>query len=293
MHRRDGMADLLHFGKWQAVTQIVGTFGNQIDRYLLGGVASANVLGKFNAAFRLQEALYGLIMKGGEVLFPYFGANSTREKRFQANFYLRASWAVMLFSCVLLVPAIPLAEPIIRLWAGTEVADRGAWFLKILVVGGVVGCGSNVASYFLMGSGQVRVLAYVSALYSASLIAASTTFLLGFGPYMAGMGVVFASAIRIWHSAVLVRKDFEGLFPVTAWLNSTLVPMLGALAVAAVFEFTLVHAISTWIGLILAYALISALVAVVAFALAAMTSTGRDWARSVAAVARLGLRGSS
>jgi pyrimidine operon attenuation protein/uracil phosphoribosyltransferase len=60
---------LLGFGKWQAVSQLAGTLGNQIDRYLLGALAPISVVGQYNAANRLQEAAYAGVMKGSEVLF--------------------------------------------------------------------------------------------------------------------------------------------------------------------------------------------------------------------------------
>jgi O-antigen/teichoic acid export membrane protein len=288
--RHRSLRELVHFGKWQGVTQVVGTLGNQVDRYILGAIASASQLGKFNAAFRLQEAVYALIMKGGEVLFPYFGAHSTQELKQQAEFFVRASWVMMVFNCALLVPAIPLADPIIRLWASPEVADGGAWFLKILILGGVIGSATNVATYFLMGSGQARPLAYVSMVYSLGIIVGSAVLLTVYGAVMAGMGIVLASLVRVCHSGVLIRRYFQGLISVPTLLNSTLLPMCSALLLAALLELTPLENLQSWPGLLLALAAVGTLTVCIAVLAAALTAEGRSWIRGAFAAARLGMR---
>ena len=276
-HHRNEMGSLLHFSKWQAISQVTGTIGNQVDRYILGAIASPVMLGKFNAAFRLQEAVYALVMKGGEVLFPYFGTNSAREQSQQAEFFARASWVTMVFSSALLAPAIPFAMPIITLWAGPEAAEGGASFLQVLILGGVIGCGSNVATYYFMGSGHASRLAWVAAVYSASLILTSAVLLFTWGPVAAGVGIAVASVVRVGHSTALIRRDFGDDLSAWTLFCSTMAPMLIALLIAGILLLSPISGLYNWLAVGGAYGLTGLAIVASCFAFAAMSRSGRDW----------------
>lgn len=290
-YRRAGMSDLTHFGKWQGVTQVVGMLGNQVDRYLLSAIASSSVLGRFNVAFRLQEALYALVMKGSEVLFPYFGAQSLRELSQQLRFFLVASWTAMMFSVLLLMPAIPLAYPILKLWAGPDAAEGGALFLKSLIIGGIIGSGSNVATYYFMGSGQAARLAGLVTLYSLGIVVASPVLLLLFGPTMAGVGIIVASALRVWQSFRMIKRDFGDSLPIGALAQSTLVPMLVALLLAAALEATAIDQIEQWYWILAAFGAIGATLAAICIAIALATRSGRTWPGTMMRVLHLSTHG--
>lgn len=274
---------LLRFGKWQTFTQLAGTLGNQIDRYVLGSLASPTVIGQYNAANRLQEAAYAGIVKVAEVLFPYFGANSRREPAAQAHFYLIAAWVVMTFSSAVLAPMIPLADPLLRLWAGPEVANGGALLLQTLVFGGLVGCGSNVATYYFMGTGQVSLLALISVVYSVLTIILSVVLLRLVGPYAAGVGLAIASVVRVALSLALLKRAFGAILTARDLFISNVLPLIAGTALAwTMAKVAPDFGMHNWLSVIGAYVLLSLAVLLAVTGCTATTSFGRELLVSLA-----------
>ncbi len=262
---RQGLApasrSLLRFGRWQVVSQVTGTIGNQIDRYALAALASPVVIGQFNAANRLQEAGYSVVMKAAEVLFPRFGSISHEEEEKRLRLFLVASWAVAVFSGVVLGPLVVVAEPLMRIWAGPEAAAGGAFLLQVLTIGGMVGCGSGVFTYQLMGTGKTGVLAAVSFGYSVITVIVSIAVLVSFGARAAGFGLVLASVIRVG-VALLYSKYWS--FPGSRWadlLASTVLPIAASIAVSlALSKIVSVAGVHSWP--LLAFLLVAASVAI-------------------------------
>ena len=284
-HRPEALR-LLHFGKWQSLAQLAGAFGNQIDRYALGALAPAAVIGQYNAANRLQEAAYMGVMKGGEILFPHFGATSGAPLAERQSFFVTSSWVVATLSVVFLAPLVPLSHSLLLLWAGAETADGGALLLRTLVLGGIVGCGSNVFSYYAMGIGENAPLAWLSVLYSLLTIVATIALMRTFGPYAAGAGLLVASFGRVAAALWLTRQRF---FPALPW-GDLIVSSVLPLAVGSGLALTL-HAagageVTSWVSLIGSYVSVAAAVLLATMALTLPWRTGREIVSRVATAMR-------
>jgi len=279
---RAAVGTLLRFGRWQSVSQLSGTISTQIDRYVLATLASPAVIGQFNAANRLQEAAYMIVMKAAEVLFPRFGAAAADSAEQRLRLFLLASWAVMGFSGLILAPVIVLAEPLMRLWVGAETAQGGAFLLQVLILGGLIGSGSSVFTFYLMGMGQTGTLAVISTLYSMLTIVLSILALLWLGPIAAGAGLALASLVRVLMALAWSRHR---AFPASTWFDlvaSTVVPLLASIALSAGLAWTLpVHAITAWWQLGLAFGATMIVVTVTVVATSATSRFGRDVLRSV------------
>lgn len=111
---------LLHFTRWQVVTQLAGTLSNQIDRYMLGATTTNSVVSSYNVAKRLQESASIGVLKVGEVLFPRFGALSNAPIGEHAPLYLRATWALTMFSAAVLAPIAGLAHEALAILTGVR-----------------------------------------------------------------------------------------------------------------------------------------------------------------------------
>ena len=284
-HRAEAVR-LLQFGKWQGLAQLTGALGNQIDRYALGMLAPAAIVGQYNAANRLQEAAYVGVMKGGEILFPHFGATASSTIADRQSFFVTASWLTGTLSVVFLAPIVPLAHSLLLLWAGAETADGGAFLLRTLVLGGIVGCGSNVFTYYAMGTGRTRPLAGLSVAYSLLTIVATIGLMRRFGPLAAGGGLLVASLFRVAAAILLTRRLFfpeldRGLL----WI-ATLVPLVAGCAVSLVIDASGAAMVSTWPGVVLAYVAIAAAVFLATLALTLPWPGGRAIVARVLAASR-------
>jgi O-antigen/teichoic acid export membrane protein len=273
---------LLGFGRWQFVAQLAGTLGNQIDRYVLASLAAPDVIGQFNAANRLQEAAYVGVVKAAEVLFPRFGANARASNDERKSLYLISSWAVMAFSGFILGPIVTLAEPLMRLWAGADVAQGGALLLQTLTIGGLIGCGSSVFSYYLMGMGQNGPLAAMSVVYSLLTIVLSIATLRVFGPAAAGVGLALASVARV---GIALGWCKVKAFPGATWAQlvpATVLPLGTSSLLAWLLSRALpVERITEWWQLVLAFVVVSMVIALVVTLVTASSSFGRSVLRLV------------
>ena len=279
-------AGLIRFGKWQILAQLAGTFGNQIDRYALGVLAPAAVLGQYNAANRLQEAGYMGVMKGGEILFPHFGATSAAAVAERQSFFVTSSWVVAVLSVVFLAPLVPLAHSLLLLWAGAETANGGDLLLRTLVLGGIVGCGSNVFTYYAMGIGENAPLAWLSVLYSLATIVATIVLMRAFGPYAAGTGLLTASFGRVAAALWLTRRRFFPSLPWGELMVSSVLPLAVGSVLALGLQAAGVGQVSSWPALIGSYAAIATTVLLATLALTLPWRVGREIVSRIATAMR-------
>ena len=233
-----------------------------------------------------------VVMKAAEVLFPRFGARSMEEPQERLRFFLLASWAVTSLSGVVLAPLVILAEPLMRLWAGEETASGGAALLQVLTVGGLVGCGSTVFTYYMMGMGETRPLAAIATLYSVLTVVFSVVAVFALGPMAAGLGLALASVVRVMVSMLWTRFR---TFPGSSWralFASTVLPLAASLSVCVVSTgFVARSGIDSWWQLVLAGLIVVPSVAGVVLLMSALSEFGRSAVRTVLGglgVSRLG-----
>jgi O-antigen/teichoic acid export membrane protein len=271
----DGSAALAHFGKWQGVAQLAGLLGNQIDRYALGAMTAASVVGQYSVANRLQEAAYIGVIKVGEVLFPRFGSMASQSLADRLAFFQLASWVVGTLSAAMLAPLAMLSASALTLWVGSQAALGTDHMLFVLVLGGVIGSASNVFTYYAMGIGRNVPVAAISVLFSVLTVIMTVMLIASFGSQAAGMGLLLASVARVMASMVLTRRLF---FPGLGWgelFVSTALPVLVGVGIALVGRNFANLRADGWLELVALYAALSVGIFVVGILAAGVTSAGR------------------
>lgn len=269
------LAALLHFGKWQGIAQLAGAFGNQIDRYALGALAPVAIVGQYNVANRLQEAAYIGVVKAGEVLFPRFGSLSASSTQERCRFFQAASWVMGTFSAALLAPLVPLAAAALTLWVGAQAANGGAPLLRTLVLGGIVGAGSNVFVYYAMGIGRNVPVAFISVLYSVLTVIFTVLLIKTLGPLAAGAGILVASVVRVAAALIVTRRHFFPQLHGSELIVSTVLPLVAGAAIALAAQGIGVGHVQGWIHLIVVYAALGTAVVATVVAMTALTGSGR------------------
>ena len=272
---------LIQFGKWQGIAQLAGAFGNQIDRYALAALAPVALVGQYNVANRLQEAAYIGVVKAGEVLFPYFGSLASESVVERQRVFQVTSWIVGTFSAMLLVPLVPLAAPVLDLWIGPNAGPDSAVLLRTLVLGGVVGCGTNVFVYYAMGMGQNVHVAWISVMYSIATVVFTVILIRALGPQAAGAGLLVASVIRVAAAIVVIRRSFFQHLTWRALLTSTVLPVVVGVACAMGLHLLGISDALGWTEFLAKYAAFSAVVLVAMLLFTSMIQSGRAILASV------------
>lgn len=267
---------LIQFGKWQGLAQLAGAFGNQIDRYALAALAPVALVGQYNVANRLQEAAYIGVVKAGEVLFPYFGSLAGESTTERARVFQLTSWVMGTFSAMMLAPLVPLAGPILYLWIGPSAGSETAILLCTLVLGGIVGSGTNVFVYYAMGIGQNVPVAWISVMYSMVTVIFTVILIRAYGPLAAGAGLLAASIARVAMGLVVTRRNF---FPQLAWgalFVSTVLPLGVGIAIALAIYLMGDVGLMGWGRLVAGYAGIAALVLMFTVLMSLIFPSGRQ-----------------
>jgi O-antigen/teichoic acid export membrane protein len=272
---REELRAIAHFGKWQGAAHFAGAVGNQIDRYVLGAMAPAAVVGFFNVAMRLQEVVHMGLLKATEVLLPHFSVTQQDPTDKRARFFLQCSWVMNVLGVAALAPLIPLASGLITLWIDAPTAGGAAPMLRTLAAAGVLGCGVNVYYYFAVGTGQTARIALITTSHAVLTVALTVLMILTFGPLAAGTGYLLANLMRLVATLWFVNRHFESSAPLSQLSSCNLPPLFAGLAFAIVAWQAGWPDARSWAGWLFSYMALGAAVAAVAVSATAATRPGR------------------
>ena len=149
--------ELVSFGGWIAVSNVVSPVLVYLDRFVLGAVLGLGAVGLYTPAYELSVRL--LIIPGSllTAMFPMVSAASGREQSEGAR--LARIFALSVRNLLLLLaPAVVLlsvfAPDILRLWLGHDFAEKSAVALRLLAIGVMINGLSHVPCGYLQASGR-------------------------------------------------------------------------------------------------------------------------------------------
>lgn len=206
---RASLQRIVRVGSWQFAAQGGGVVAGQTDRYLLGVFLQTRHVGFYNVAQRLEEAIYIGVYKIGEVLFPLFSSMLKETQERQADVLFRASWLLNLLAVGVLGGVIPVAGDVLRFWTNADVAAEGEQVLVVLALAGILGSGSNVFAFYLLGSGNTRANALISLVTAAAIVVTSAIALPVYGWKAAGWSSFVGMAAQMVVMTILMRRSFN------------------------------------------------------------------------------------
>ena len=172
-----------------------------------------------------------------------------------------------------------------------QVADGGAAMLQLLVLGGLIGCGSNVFTYHVMGRGNAAILAVVSLVYSVLTILLSLIVLNIYGPGAAGGGLAIASLARVGIALWMVKRHEFPELTTSALLVSSVLPLVTGAAVAGAALVLSWPLPQDWPTLLATYAAHCAVITLTVLGTTSTSRTGRDILSSLLTAKRRGSNG--
>lgn len=200
---------MFRFGSWHASAQVGALIAAQADRYLIGAFLGARYVGFYNVAQRLEEVIYVGVLKLSEVLFPFFSSIGEEDGAAQrSEIMFRASWLVTLTATTALGAVIPVAEPVLHLWTNANLAAEAHRILIILTLAGMLGCGTIVFRFYLLGRGEFRHNALISLATAGFAGVASVALVPQFGWAAAGFSSLIGMLAQLIMIMMLIRKSF-------------------------------------------------------------------------------------
>jgi len=200
---RATLRELLAFGSWMTVSNVVSPIMVNMDRLFIGSLLTVSAVTYYVTPFELTSKLLMISSAIAGVSFPEFSRLAKLGDRDAARRYLVRSLALVL---ALLAPAALVAgvfaHPILRWWISPALADRSAPLMQILAVGMVVNGASAVAFVHIQGTGRSDLTAKFHLLELACYVPA----LLVMIRWLGLTGVAVAWVLRVLLDAGLLFR---------------------------------------------------------------------------------------
>ncbi|WP_288017614.1 flippase [Blastomonas sp.] len=177
---------LLSYGGWVMLTSMVGPLLVVSDRFLIGAILGAVVVGHYAVVFQLAERLTVVPQALTNAMFPRLAALQGEDaSRLTAD----AITAVLAIMTPVIMVGIFILDPFLSLWVGAEIAREVGFVGKILLAGYWINSLALVPYARLQATGRpdlvtkvlfVELPLYLPALYLAvtafGLVGAAVTF---------------------------------------------------------------------------------------------------------------------
>ena len=143
---------LLIFGSWMTVTNIVGPLMVYFDRFLIGGLLSVAAVAYYATPYEVVTKL--LIIPGAlvGVLFPAFSSNFVQDRRHTVLLFGRGVKYTFLSLFPVSLIIITLASEGLDLWLGADFAKNSTRVLQLLTMGVFINSLAQVAFALIQGA---------------------------------------------------------------------------------------------------------------------------------------------
>jgi O-antigen/teichoic acid export membrane protein len=172
---RKSFVELVGFGSWITVSNILSPIMVYMDRFLIGSLLSISAVAYYTTPFELVTKLWVIPSSLAGVLFPAFSETQALKNHDRTTSLYEsgvASTFAIVFPVTLVI--ILFAPEGLKLWLGLDFARRSANILQILAVGVFANSLANIPYALLQASGRpdltaklhlIEVPCYIGLLY--------------------------------------------------------------------------------------------------------------------------------
>jgi O-antigen/teichoic acid export membrane protein len=177
---RAAVRELLDFGAWIMVSNIVSPLMVSFDRFIIGGLISVAMVTYYVTPYQIATQLLIVPMAVSTVLFPMFAALWERDRPRLGAVYvdgLHAVFVVMLAAAALVMAVAP---ELLAAWLGPRFAGPSATPLRWLMVGVLMNGIAHIPFAFIQGAGRSDWTAKLhlaeAPLYAVALVVSARRF---------------------------------------------------------------------------------------------------------------------
>lgn len=165
------LRELLSFGGWVTVSNIVGPVMVYFDRFLIGVIAGAAAVAYYTTPFEVVSKLSVLPAAMMAVLFPAFAAHLGQAASSQASRLFRNAAGLLIVTMALPTCLVVLFAPeALQLWLGAEFGEKSAGVARWLAIGVCINSLAGLPFIALQGSGRPDVTAKLHLLELAFFV---------------------------------------------------------------------------------------------------------------------------
>lgn len=153
---------LLAFGGWLTVSAVVEPILTNLERFLVGSVASVAAVAYYTVPFEAVTRLSIIPQSLTTSLFPAFSTvDSAGDRRRLAILFARPLKYVIVAVGPMVVAVVVFASDILRLWLGEGFALRSSAVMQVLAVGVLANSVGQVPYALLQGVGRPDITAKI------------------------------------------------------------------------------------------------------------------------------------
>jgi O-antigen/teichoic acid export membrane protein len=150
--------EMLGYGAWLTVSNVVGPLMVYLDRFLIGALLAVSAVAYYTAPYEVVTRLWLIPAAITGVLFPAMSAaNSDRLKALYRKGIAAVLAAVVPLALLLAV----FAHQWLDAWLGPEFAERGALAAQLLCIGTAVNCAAYLPFTLLQARGDAHLTAKI------------------------------------------------------------------------------------------------------------------------------------
>lgn len=210
---RARLRELMGFGAWVSVTNIIGPLLTSIDQLLIGSTLGAAAVAHYAVPMSLATRSQVVAGALSRTLFPRFSRLEHKEAKELA---VRSVVSLGYIFGAICGPAIILAGPFLTLWMGVDFASRSAAVMELLMIGAWVNGIAFIPFSFLQGRGRPDLAAKLHALEFVPFILILWVLLHQYGLVggaMAWTARVMTDAALMFKAARIRMHQMLALFP--------------------------------------------------------------------------------
>lgn len=158
------LVNLLRFGGWATVSNILSPLMVNLDRLLIGGLVSVAAVTYYAAPQQVVGQIQAIPAALSTVLFPMFASGFGIRAQGLASDYLRGlRWTVILFLPIVIVMTA-FARDGLSLWLGGDFATKSTAIFQCLCIGAYMNGLAQVPFALIQASGRTDVTAKIHLL---------------------------------------------------------------------------------------------------------------------------------
>lgn len=132
---RQHVGYVLRFGTWMTASNVISPLMFYIDRMVIGAMVSVAAVAYYATPFEVVSRLLTIPSALAGVLFPAFTMTFAQDRGRASLLLVRGQKYIFLVVFPIILIIVTLANDGLRLWLGTEFADRSTTVLRWLAVG--------------------------------------------------------------------------------------------------------------------------------------------------------------
>lgn len=153
---RGAVREMLGFGAWLSVSNIVGPILVYLDRFVIGTMLAVSAVAYYTAPYEVITRLWLVPAALTGVLFPAFAAS---DKGLLLARYRTGIKAVLVVIFPLALVGALFAAQWLEAWLGVEYANQGAWAARLLCIGVLLNCLAYLPFTLLQARGRADLVA--------------------------------------------------------------------------------------------------------------------------------------